>query len=45
MEFDIKCVTQKAIKGQAIAEFLADHSALPLEKEEALFGSGESPKR
>ena len=29
MEFDIKCVTQKAVKGQALAELLASHPALP----------------
>ena len=34
IEFDIKCVTQKAVKGQAIAELLANHSALPSEKKE-----------
>ena len=34
MEFDMKCITQKAVKGQAIAELLANHSALPSEKKE-----------
>lgn len=32
MEFDIKCVTQKALKGQARVELLATHHALPPEK-------------
>ena len=42
MEFDIKCVTQKAVKGQAIVELLANHSVLPSEKkEEAHFNMDE----
>lgn len=32
MEFGIKCITQKAVKGQAVLELLANHPALPREK-------------
>lgn len=32
MEFDIKCFTQKAIKGQALEKVLANHPTLPGKK-------------
>ena len=36
-EFDIVFVTRKAIKGQAIADYLADQSLSDLELSESLF--------
>lgn len=33
-EFDIKCVMNKAIKGQTLAELLANHPTLPQDKSE-----------
>ena len=32
MEFDIKCVAQKAMKGQALADILASHPRWPVEE-------------
>ena len=32
MEFDIKCVMQKAVKGQALADLLANHPRWPEEE-------------
>ena len=32
MEFDIKCVVQKAVKGQALADLLANHPRWPEEE-------------
>lgn len=34
MEFDVKCIMQKAVNGQTIVELLAKHSVLSLEKKE-----------
>lgn len=45
MEFDIKCVKQKVVKGQAIIKLLAGHSTLAPKKKEALFGSYEVSRR
>lgn len=38
-EFDIKCVTNKAIKGQASVELLANHPTLPQDKSEQLIAN------
>lgn len=34
MEFDIKCVTRKVVKGQASEELLANHPTLQQDKSE-----------
>ena len=34
MEFDIKCVVQKAMKGQALADLLASHPRWSEKKED-----------
>lgn len=39
IEFDIKCITQNAVKGEAIAKLLTNHSVLPFENKEIHFNT------